>query len=200
MSDWERTLDLYFNTEARTGNAMLLIEGTSVRESVTPIMVEGDKFTLRLFFRKKLATGGVETVELPSSSVLGFAGKLATRIGTGDPLLACESFAFDGEGDAANWQGTLDLNTVELAAAFSGEEKQIAVTCDLEIQNADNSERITLQADIIIRRQVYDGETGPTPFLVKYEEYLNATGALCGRLKNSNGETIGSFAPAGEET
>jgi hypothetical protein len=195
---WDQTLDLYFNVDARSGNSLLLIEGTSVRESYVPLFVQGDNVLLRLYPRRKLSTGSAEAVELAADAALAFAGKLKASLGTGAVLFSCESFALVGTGDDANWQGALSFNTEELAAAFAGETAELSVRCDIEIQNADNSRRITLQADATVRRQVYDGATAATPLLNRWQEYLNGNGAKCLRLLNSDGETLAAFAPAGE--
>jgi len=53
-------------------------------------------------------------------------------------------------------------------AALSGTSTSLAVKCDIELQNADNTQRLTYQFDGSVLRQVYDGEADPTPGTPSY--------------------------------
>lgn len=155
MTSWERTLDLYLDVAkfASGANPLLAVDGGSVRANGSPVLIQGDHLTLRLHFCR-FSSAGLEIVDLPSGSAIVFAGRARDAIESGDILFAADTFTVSGTGDDLLYSAELDLNTAELDAAI-GTDAQLIVRCDVEVQNADNSRRMTLQFDATVRHEVY---------------------------------------------
>jgi hypothetical protein len=58
--------------------------------------------------------------------------------------------------------GTLDLNTTALDTAF-GTQPSLIITAEIEIQNPQNTRRISAQFQTRVLRQIYAGEGAPQP-------------------------------------
>lgn len=161
-----RRLDLFLNNERTPGNVLLssLADRTSPS---APVLIEADKFLVRLRFCDLAnAFGGVATtVELPEDNVIVLAGKKVR--GTGASLFKAENFTTVTEGAVTYYQAILNLNTVALAAAFSSSEQQITVWVDVELQapasdGGVDPDRITYQFPVTVLRQAYAGEGAPS--------------------------------------
>ena len=153
---------LYIDAD-RPGGLSCLLEGkTSATVSETPRATQGDEFLLKLYFRRRGSPSEASTPADIAPSAIVFAGKKADNLGATTLLFSTASFVASGEGDDLRYEAVLNLNTPELDAAF-GSEKSVAARVDVELQNTDNSRRLTYQFDWIISRQAYAGEASPTP-------------------------------------
>lgn len=157
---WERSCDLIFDVDAQVGSALLEITGTAVSRGSSPTLVQGDYLPIRVFFKRQNKTTQVyEAVGIPDGYSLVFAGKtsdLRSKV-----LFSAAGFVASGEGDDLCYVAELNLNTDDLAAEFArGNNTEISVRCDLEVQNPGNTRRTTLQVDSRVRKQIYAGE-GP---------------------------------------
>lgn len=161
-----RRLDLFLNNNRTPGNILLtsLVDRTSPS---APVLIEADKFLVRLrFCDLPTAFGGAATtVELPEDNVIVMAGKKVR--GTGPGLFAATDFTkVSGEG-VTYYQAVLNLNTETLPAAFANGEQQITVWVDVELQapasdGGVDPDRITYQFPVTVLRQAYAGEGAPT--------------------------------------
>lgn len=160
---WDRVRDLYIDIRTAGGLATLLKEKTSNAAALPLVFVQGDKFTLRLFFRTPDESAGTSAVvQLPAGFVVAIGAKPAAMMGLSTLLFFEDTFAEAGSGDDIYYGATLDLNTTELAAALLA-SNSVDVTIDVEVQNSDNSERMTFQFGATIYRQSYSNEADPTP-------------------------------------
>lgn len=160
---WEKQLDLYIDV-AKYGagtNPLLTIATDSVAQAPAPVLVQGDHFRLRLFFRS--VSGATATpVDLGENTAIVVAAKKLGALGAESNLFAATGFALEGEGTAACWSAWCDLHTDELEAAF-GTTDEIRVRMDIEVQTIANDRRTTFQVDCTVRRHAYAGEGEPTP-------------------------------------
>ncbi len=159
---FERAVDLYLNTRLTPG---LILLKSKTDPSPPPALqwIQGDRFLLRLWFLEPSATIGQPPAvqSVPAGSTLKFAGKASP----GDPslLFLAPSFTEVGAGDDLHYEATLDLNTVELENAFQA-ANTITATCDVEVRDAGNTERITFQFTVTVHEQIYRGdESDPVP-------------------------------------
>lgn len=161
---FSRTLDLFIDT-AKPGGLACLLEGAQGAARQTALsLVQGDDFTVRLFFRT--VPDGIYTastaVELDAGAELVMAGKADLEETT--LLFSATGFTADEDEDlGAFYSARLNLNTSELEEALDGEEDALTVYVDVEVQNADNSRRLTYRFTLTVEQQVYDGEADPTP-------------------------------------
>lgn len=156
----EQTLHLDLSQK---GSAVLLEKTeTGVSDRTRELAFRlADCFTLKLFFIDRATAEAI--VPLPAGFQIVLAGKLSVGgVISGSVLFSAMPFTeFDVDGDKG-YSATLDLNTSELATEMDG-EASIDVQIDVEIQNADNSRRITLSFVAKIKPQSYAGEGSPTP-------------------------------------
>jgi hypothetical protein len=164
MTTWNRTADFYVDVDAG-GNPPLLDGKTSTKLNLAPCFIQADKFPLRLFFRKKAATTGGASAAVqhdPSDNIVFACKKTADLTGT-VLLFSVTGFTLEGEEDDICYQAVLDLDTPAMRTAMASQTTPLAVRIDIEVQNADNTERATFQFDATIRKQVYNGEAVPSP-------------------------------------
>ncbi len=160
---WDRTISIYFDLD-RPGGQVCVLNGTqaSYRNERHGFM-QGDVFKLRVYPRI-LANGiGAETtsVELGSGSKVVFSAKASPASAT--TLFGIEELAApETPASPFYYEGTLNLNTSELADAL-GSLASLDVVADLEVQNADNTERLSFRIPLRIHAQVYDNEIPPVP-------------------------------------
>ena len=172
---------LYIDAD-RPGGLSCLLEGkTSATVSETPRATQGDEFLLKLYFRRRGSPSKASTPADIAPSAIVFAGKKADNLGATTLLFSTASFVAAGEGDDAHYEAVLNLNTPELDAAF-GSEKSVAARVDVELQNTDNSRRLTYQFDWIISRQAYAGEATPTPGTPEYPHPSQIVTKVCGTI------------------
>lgn len=154
---WSRSVDLWYDVDA-TDNPLMRVEASSISLGAPPIFVQGDHLPLRIFLRRRTASG-LQPVSIPSGYSMVFAAK-AYEVSS-NILFSAIGFVPDGDGDSLCYVADLDLNTSELSSALVN-RGELRVRCDLEIQNPGNTRRITYQHDAIVRRQVYAGEGPPS--------------------------------------
>ena len=148
----------------RPGGNNPLLDGTSssVRGD-RPSMVSGDVCEVHIYFRQRAAILSAATsIALAEDAVVVLAGKKTSALTAASLLFCCDAFAKQVAGTTTYYVGTLSLNTTELATAL-GTANYLDVTVDVEVQNADNSARITYQFAARIQRQAYAGEGDPQP-------------------------------------
>ena len=162
MSNISMAYQLVINGDLPGGlNSLLksISEGNPI--SVMPVWMQGDECSLRCYFRTPGAPGAASvSVELTEGFSMIVSGVL--KDSPGDPLFLVSSWTKQGSTDVY-YQGTINLNTVPLAAAFEANTDldQLNVSVDIEVRNAGDTQRITYRADIAIARQAYSGEADP---------------------------------------
>jgi hypothetical protein len=158
---WDRTIDLIYDVLASASTPLLRVEGNSISQGNAPVLIAGDCVNLRIFLRQKNpTTSALDAVSIPSGFAIVFAGKELATGPTGALLFSCTDFVETGIGADLHYAATLNLNTTQLLAAVAS-ASEVKVRCDLQIQNADNSRRYTMQADFTVRNQAYAGEGAP---------------------------------------
>ena len=169
MTTWNRIACLYIDADA-LGTPPLLDGKTSSPLTQAPIFIQSDKFPLQLYFRKKSAnTGGVSAaVEQDPTDNIIFAAKETSKINGSAVLFSAVGFVKMGTDDDICYQATLNLHTPELIAAMADYAAPLPITVDIEVQNADNSERSTFQFTTTVKKQVYAGESTPSPAAPPY--------------------------------
>jgi hypothetical protein len=165
---WDRYLEIIINLSERGANTALASQSglTALRQAD---FVQNDAFPLRLIFVQETGnpSAPVEVVRLEPGSTIVFSGKLASALGGSTLLYYSDAFEEQGN-DEDGWYyiADLDTNTEEVAAAFtalSSTKTTIATVNEVEIQNADNTQRTSFQHACLLRRQVYNGEGAPNP-------------------------------------
>lgn len=165
-----RVINHYLNLDAQGNPLVSGINNISPRS--TPTYVQGDTVLVRIWPLTETgqATAPLATARLAAGSELVIAAKAAANLGATSLLFSALAFAernteVDNSG-AWYYEAELELNTTDLntaIAALSSTATSLALKVDIEIQNADNSERITYQFDAAAIRQVYAGEASPVP-------------------------------------
>lgn len=147
----------------RPGGLSCLMDGrASSALQDTPRVAQSDIFLLKLYFRKRGATTAPSTTADVDPGAIVFAGKKADNLGALTLLFSAIDFVAVGAEDDAHYEAVLDLTSDELSGAF-GTEKSITARVDVELQNGDNTRRLTYQFDMIVSRQAYGGEANPMP-------------------------------------
>lgn len=156
---WNRALNIYINLNSvGLDNPLLKRASDAISQmSTAPVLIQGD--VLPVVLHLMTDTDGEFAHERLAGSVLILAAKSTAA---GSVLFSISDFSEveldDGD---YGYQGTLDLTGSALASALTG--TTLPVTCDLEIQNADNTQRTTFQFGITIKKQYYAGtEADPT--------------------------------------
>lgn len=161
-----RVFDLYVDVAAAGGPNPLLqgLNGSPLTALIS--WVQGDCFTLRIHFRLVAAGFGAATTAIAVDD--GDEIVLAAKVNASDAALVFSASGFEKvvSGSDIYYQASLDLNTVELAAALTG--ASLVVLVDLELQNNDNTRRLTFRFATTIIAQAYDGEGDPTPAAPAY--------------------------------
>lgn len=174
MTTWNRRYDLYIDVDAPSARALLVSATDSSVLNSPPEFVAGDESTLRIhFLRRTSVLGAVEAASPDADSVLRFSGR-ALGVPSGSDLLFLATGFEQVEGDESAWEADLDLNTEELAtflaAAPTGPK---ALTCEIEVSNAAQTRRRSLQFAAVALPQVYEGQDTPTS-LPTPEDFLSA--------------------------
>jgi hypothetical protein len=180
MTVWIKKLALYIDVDSAGKGGTPLLDGkASSRAPSLPVFVQGDKVPLELYFRT-VATSALNAsaaVEIPAGTAIVLDGKLPSKLADADSLslFSSSAFAVAGADDDLCYQTTLDLTDDKIEAAFVAAPTvtSLTVRVDVELQNADNSDRLTFQFDITLKRQVYKGEpvtTGGAPSYYNAEQ------------------------------
>lgn len=157
---FSRVYDLYVDV-AKPGGPACLLNGTSgAQRTAAPEWMEGDSFVLRVHFRE---VGGLavttSAVELATGDELILAAK--TSISATELLFSATSWTKVSASGDIYYQTTLNLNTTEMGTALTG--ASLSAVIDLEVQNSDNTSRITFRFNATVNKAVYDGESDPVP-------------------------------------
>lgn len=155
-----RVIELVVNGDLPGGyNALLKSKTSGEAISRRPRLMAGDRFSLRLYFRKpNTAIGAAASVyELESPNSMVLVGKADPDAITGSSLFSIVDWVKIGSGDAAYYQGVCDLTSAEIAALFASGPDEVNISADLEVRDAINSARVTYRLELTLCRQVYDG-------------------------------------------
>ena len=166
MAIWVKKSALYIDVSKAGGAACLLTKKASTLASAKPVYIQGDKFRQELYFRQVAAStlNASSTVELPAGSKVVFSGKLNTQLDSETLLFSCFDFVADGAGDDLCYYAELDLGGSELFNYFDqNDETSADVLIDIEVQNSDNTDRLTFQFAATVKQQVYDTEPATEP-------------------------------------
>lgn len=142
------------------------------------------------------STGSYDLEDVAAGSEIRFALKASDARGGGNLVLSV-TWTNTATG---TYTATIDLNTAELIADM-GEEVYQDYVGEFVIVDAAENQSDSTQITVRITADVYRGtEPAPTASIERaWQDYQNANGAWCVRLVNQSGETLASFAPAGEE-
>jgi hypothetical protein len=162
---WSRIINFYLNVDSLGTASRALLDGTSSAPlNDDPRLTLGDKHKVRLWFRAPQGQSTTSSqVRLDAGSVIVFAAKKTSALNGSILLFSTDTFTEALDGTDYYYEGTVDLATSNSLAAFGASDTSIAITVDVEVQNADNTERVTLQFPAIFRRQGYAGEASVTP-------------------------------------
>lgn len=163
--EWDRYVEFVINLAAKGTDT--LVRSISSLTTAKADIVQNDEFPVRLRFAlpTNVSTSPLEVVRLAPGSVIVFTGKDAANLSAGDLLYYLDEFEEGLDESGYFYTGILNTNTDEALAAFTGlgSKSSLAVTNEVEIQNAGNTQRTSFQHSSIFRRQVYNGEAAPTP-------------------------------------
>lgn len=148
---------------AKPGGADPLLQGFTSRPVYSkPSLMSGDIFKLRLYFRKTGATADDASTQqtLADGVSIIVAGKSSSDLSISAPVLFCCTYFVQvtGSSDQVCYEGELNLDTAEMAAAMETLSKsatKLSAVIDVEIRNTTNSKRVTYRMTLDINRQVY---------------------------------------------
>jgi len=187
MTTWNKELALYIDADAPEG-ALCLLDGlSSTTRQASLYLLQGDKLTIKLVFQRRADSllNAAENVELPMGAVIVLAGNPSPSLDSEDLLFSATDFVRAVSDDIVYYSATLDLNTLEIRELFLQEEAtELPIKIDIEIENADNTERVTFQFDAVLKQQVYSGQANPTPGTPVYPQ----PGAIV--LKQADGSFV----------
>jgi hypothetical protein len=157
--------DLFIDIDAPGGAACLLDGKSSNGLQNSPTYIQADCFPLHLYFRARNGAGTPsDNIDLATLNIL-----LGAMVAPADAseIFSANSFVsgVDADGDTY-YAAALNLDTTELATALSG-KKSITATVTLEIENPDNSARLSYQFQVTIQATT-SGATSPTPATPAY--------------------------------
>ncbi|WP_052362376.1 hypothetical protein [Geminisphaera colitermitum] len=158
---WTREFNLYLNVALEPGK-ILLRDKNGQAAATRPEWVSADTFPVNLWLLRPATTTGeapaIETLEPGDQMIL--SGK-ATPAGA--LLFSATGWALvENEATGSYYTTILDLNTSALEIAL-GTQSSLIITGEIEIQNPQNTRRISAQFQVLIRRQIYAGEGTPQP-------------------------------------
>ena len=124
------------------------------------VITQGDKFLLRLYFVTTAGSSPSYDIPDPTDTII-LAAKKAPADTT--PVLLIDTWTREED----YIEALLDCGVASGFWANASQNSRL-MTCDVEVRDAGNNARITYQFPILIRRQVYGGESQPgaiTPYL-----------------------------------
>lgn len=166
MGTLNRQINLFIDSGLPGGAACLLEGRTDSRPNQVPNWMQGDKFTLNVFFRCRAESEATTSVELAAGFGLVLCGKARADLASGNVLFLSDTWSRVVAGDDVCYATTVDLGTDNISELFnkadSGDSIEVAV--DLEYQGPGNVDRSTFRFMIMLCRQGYQGsEVSPTP-------------------------------------
>ena len=167
---WSFRRDLHIALNASYGNNLIESPVRAVQLQTPPDFVVGDLLPVRIYLWDvdTLTPEGLPTaVETPEGTVMTFSGRPAGAP-VDSPLLFLSSNLTRGDWETHIFEGTLDLNTAELAAHLAQQSTgSITILGEIELRSADvPPKRQSIQFDITARRQVYAGTEGEAAALL----------------------------------
>lgn len=155
----ERAIDLYVNADISAGQR-LFTTATSANPLAAWQATAGDRFILRVHWRLRAQAQSAPTVpaKLPAGAQMVIGVKPANALG-GDLLAFVEEFTEVEDDGVFHYEAIANFNTSEILAAFNG-QSSLRCQADLEIQNADNTKRLTHRLPLNIFQQAYSGLEG----------------------------------------
>lgn len=159
-----RTIDLFIDVARPGGQTCLLNGAQSSAVTEAPRWMQGDEFAIRLFFRD--VSAGIYTASTAVTLDAGAEIVLAAKEDVDAEDLLFNATGFTAATDAtlgAYYGATLSLNTTELQDALAAAADTLDALVDVEVQNADNTSRVTFRFAVKITQQVYANEADPTP-------------------------------------
>jgi len=143
----------------------LLKSTTSLAAGPKPVWKQNDNFNLRLWFVTPGATLADPPILTPldDDAVIALGARPKSNLEDDGLLFFVTDFTPIMEGSpptVTHYEKFLNLNTTALNTALQGKSK-LEVVVDLEIRNADDTQRITIpQFDATILRDIYRGTEG----------------------------------------
>jgi hypothetical protein len=171
---WSFRRDFHIDLSASYGSYLLESNLRPVALQTPPDLVAGDKLPVRIYLWERDATSGDPVaVVTPEGTSMVFAGRPANAP-LDSSLLFLSSNLAESETEPGVWEGTLDLNTVELhnhlASQTTGE---ITILGEIELRSSDATpNRQSIQFDLNARRQVYAGVEGEAAALATARKIL----------------------------
>ncbi len=161
---FERTYKLYIDV-AQAGGPNCLLNGTAGAPRTQDVQwMESDAFALRLYFRELNGLAATTSVALGTGDEIILAAKATPASAT--LLFSALTWTKVTSGSETYYEALLDLDTTELNAAVT--TSNLTVVVDVQVQNSDNSRRLTFRFSAVITPQVYGGESDPTPATPTY--------------------------------
>ena len=153
-----RNVDLYINLN-RPSEGALLAGRRDLTMGEPPVFIDGEKPTVRIQFLQPSTVPGEspEVTVLEDGDVIVFA--LKKKAG-GTLLVSGTGFLLVGEGNERRYEALVNFDTTALVNAF-GDETTMAVTGEVRVQNAANTQRKPYQFRANARRRIYEGEGDP---------------------------------------
>lgn len=186
-----RTFPLYLHTANPVDP--LLTDYSSLSRSNHMVITQGDKFTLRIYFVTTPGSSPVYDIPDVTDTII-----LAAKKAPADTTPAILISSWSREEDYI--EATFDAGVASNFWANASQNSRL-MTCDVEVRDATNNARITYQFPILIRRQVYGGESQPgaiTPYLdmaaalgvfVSFTEEQELTNEQLARVAGNIGRT-----------
>jgi hypothetical protein len=158
---WDRRLDLHIDVDAPSARTLLASATDTSVLSVPPELVAGDLLTVRVFFWTRGATPGSRTAIDPGATATFVLSGRTLDVPPDSPLLFLAT-AFT-ELETGVWQTTLDLNTAAIAAHLAASPAGAKViTAELEIRDAADTARRSIQFRARLMPQVWDNQNPPS--------------------------------------
>lgn len=181
--------NLYIDVDAPGGLPCLLSGKNSSGITTAPTYIFADCFPLNLYFRTRNGVGTASTAVGLASLNIVVGAKLLSNLSATSLLFSASDFVAVGTDDDLHYQAVLDLDKTELATAL-GSNKNITARVNVEVENADNSRRLTYQFDVVIQAQAYGGESSPTPGTPIYPVPSLLVTKIRGTVALTEGDTV----------
>lgn len=142
---------IYLNLSQGAAKPILATAG-GTQVGSPPSFTLRDLINLRLvFFRNG------ENVQLADTAIR-LGGKATSNLSSEDLLFSASNFVESVADTLWVYDAPVNFNTVNAIGAFTGNTKTVPIVCDIQLQADDNSERVTLQFDTNLRRDVVTGD------------------------------------------
>lgn len=192
---WNLRRDFHLDINAAYGSCLLVSANDSLIKQPPPDMISGDGMPVRIYFWERATDGTLTAADPGSESTLIFSGRPAAAPAGSSILFLTTDFLQISPGV---WEGTLNLATAEFAAHIAAAPAGSKIILgEIEVRNASNTARTSIQFDLTARPQVYANDATPlalpTPaeWLIGPGAPVNAVTGVC------QIETTTVIAPSG---